>query len=87
MNDAEIQSIEATTLLAAEPQLFVSDFAVACAFYTGKLGFMVAFTYGSPPFYGQVVRDGARLNLHCVTPPVRLISSPCSNDPMQGWER
>ncbi len=51
------------TLIAAEPQLFVADIGVACEFYTEKLGFDVAFTYGEPPFYGQVIRDGARLNL------------------------
>jgi len=28
-----------------------------------KLGFTVAFIYGEPPFYAQVFRDGARLNL------------------------
>ena len=54
-------------LLAAEPQLFVADIAAACAFYTAKLGFAVAFTYGEPPFYAQVFRDGARLNLRCIS--------------------
>ncbi len=57
-------------LLAAEPQLFVRDIAASCALYCEKLGFSVAFTYGEPPFYGQVVRDGARLNLRCVATPV-----------------
>ena len=23
----------------------------SCAFFTGKLGFRIAFTYGEPPFY------------------------------------
>jgi len=55
-----------TTLLTAEPQLFVRDVAVAAEFYTRKLGFSVAFSYGEPPFYGQVFRDGARLNLRRV---------------------
>lgn len=50
-------------LCAAEPQLFVADIAASCDFYTKKLGFSVAFTYGEPPFYGQIFRDGARLNL------------------------
>lgn len=53
-------------LVAAEPQLFVQDMAAACAFYTGSLGFTVAFTYGDPPYYGQVERDGVRLNLRCL---------------------
>ncbi|HEY5061738.1 MAG TPA: VOC family protein [Gemmatimonadaceae bacterium] len=56
-------------LTAAEPQLFVADIAAACEFYTRKLGFAVAFVYGEPPFYGQVVRDGARLNLRCLAEP------------------
>ena len=54
----------------AEPQLFVRDIAASCAFYKEKLGFSVVFTYGEPPFYGQVARDGAHLNLRCVATPV-----------------
>ena len=57
-------------LIAAEPQLFVSDIAAACAFFTQKLGFAVAFLYGEPPFYGQVTRGGAALNLRHVDAPV-----------------
>lgn len=57
-------------LVAAEPQLFVSDITASCDFYTRKLGFEVAFVYGSPPFYAQVFRDGARLNLRHVDGPV-----------------
>lgn len=63
MTDTQATTLAATTLVAAEPQLFVSDIAAACEFYTSKLGFSVAFTYGEPAFYGQVLRDGARLNL------------------------
>lgn len=57
-------------LLDAEPQLFVRDLAAAVAFYTKKLGFAVVFAYGEPPFYGQVMRDGARLNIRCVSAPI-----------------
>ena len=57
-------------LTAAEPQLYVRDIAAACAFYSHKLGFAVAFVYGDPPFYGQVVRDGVRLNLRHTDDPV-----------------
>ena len=57
-------------LLAAEPQLFTADLAASCRFYTAKLGFKVAFVHGEPPFYGQLVRDGARLNLRHVDAPV-----------------
>lgn len=58
------------TLVAAEPQLFVRDVVVSADFYSRKLGFSVAFTYGEPAFYAQVFRDGARLNLRHVDEPV-----------------
>ena len=57
-------------LTGAEPQLYVRDLAASSDFYVRKLGFAVAFIYGEPPFYGQVVRDGARLNLRSVDTPV-----------------
>ena len=57
-------------LIAAEPQLFVADVRTSCDFFSSKLGFSVVFVYGEPPFYGQVARDGARLNLRCVAAPV-----------------
>jgi catechol 2,3-dioxygenase-like lactoylglutathione lyase family enzyme len=50
--------------------LFVADIQASCDFFTGKLGFAVGFTYGTPPFYAQVKRDAARLNLRCVERPV-----------------
>jgi len=50
-------------LLGAEPQLFVTDMGASREFYTKKLGFTVAFMYGEPPFYAQVCRDAAKLNL------------------------
>jgi catechol 2,3-dioxygenase-like lactoylglutathione lyase family enzyme len=57
-------------LTQAEAQLFVADIKASCAFFTAKLGFEAAFTYGEPPFYGQVKRDNARLNLRLVCEPV-----------------
>jgi catechol 2,3-dioxygenase-like lactoylglutathione lyase family enzyme len=60
----------AAFITAAEPQLFVADIAASCDFFTGKLGFAIAFTYGEPPFYAQVARDGARINLRCVAAPL-----------------
>jgi hypothetical protein len=62
MTGAHAQTPGKTALLAAEPQLVVSDIAASCEFYTKKLGFTVAFSYGDPAFYAQVFRDGARLN-------------------------
>jgi catechol 2,3-dioxygenase-like lactoylglutathione lyase family enzyme len=57
-------------IAGAEPQLFVADIKASCDFFAGKLGFGVVFTYGEPPFYAQVKRDGARINLRCVEHPV-----------------
>jgi len=57
-------------LVAAEPQLFVADIKASCDFFTQKLGFAIVFVYGEPPFYAQVKRDGAQLNLRCVDAPV-----------------
>ena len=50
-------------VLAAWPQLFVTDIVASCAWYESRLGFSVVFLYGEPPFYGQLQRGGARLNL------------------------
>jgi catechol 2,3-dioxygenase-like lactoylglutathione lyase family enzyme len=58
------------TLIAAVPQLFVSDIAASSAFFTGKLGFAVEFAYGDPPFYAQVKRGGAQIALRHVDRPV-----------------
>ena len=57
-------------LTGAEPQLFVADIEASCRFFVDKLGFEVVFTYGTPPYYGQVRRDAARLNLRRVDAPV-----------------
>jgi uncharacterized glyoxalase superfamily protein PhnB len=57
-------------IAAAEPELFVADIKSSCDFFASKLGFAMGFTYGEPPFYAQVRRDGARLNLRCVEKPV-----------------
>jgi uncharacterized glyoxalase superfamily protein PhnB len=46
--------------------LFVTDFDRALAFYRDTLGFDVVYTYGEPAFWGEIVRDGARLNLRHV---------------------
>jgi len=57
-------------LTAVEAQLFVADVKASCDFFATKLGFEVGFTYGEPPFYGQVRRDNALLNLRQVCEPV-----------------
>ena len=69
MKDIHAETRPQPTLLAAEPQLFVASVVTSCEFYIKKLGFTVAFLYGKPPFYGQVFRDGARLNLRSLPEP------------------
>ena len=54
------------TIVGAEPQLLVADIKRSCEFFCKKLGFSLVFSYGSPPYYAQVMRDAARLNLRCV---------------------
>jgi len=58
------------TIVRAEPQLFVTDIKRSCEFFHEKLGFSLVFSYGKPPYYAQVGRDGARLNLRCVERPL-----------------
>ena len=58
------------TIVCAEPQLFVTDIKRSCEFFQKKLGFSLVFTYGEPPYYAQVARDAAHLNLRCVERPV-----------------
>ena len=54
------------TIVDAEPQLLVADIKRSCELFCKKLGFSLVFSYGSPPYYAQVARDAARLNLKCV---------------------
>jgi len=57
-------------IVGSEPQLFVADIKRSCEFFCKKLGFSLVFSYGSPPYYAQVGRDVARLNLRCVEGPL-----------------
>lgn len=70
MHIEETKASVTAKLLGAMPQVFVRNVAESCNFYTGKLGFGIDFTYGSPPFYAIVKRDGAVLNLRHVDAPV-----------------
>jgi len=70
MKESSASTVGTSVILASEPQLFVSDIESALAFYVQKLGFRVVFSYGEPPFYAQVARDGGRLNLRKVAGPV-----------------
>jgi uncharacterized glyoxalase superfamily protein PhnB len=54
------------TIVGAEPQLLVTDIQRSCEFFCERLGFTIVFSYGKPPYYAQVGRDAAHLNLRCV---------------------
>jgi uncharacterized glyoxalase superfamily protein PhnB len=70
MTDETRQTTPQPILNTIEAQLFVANIQRSCDFYTSKLGFAVEFIYGDSPFYGQVRRDNARLNLRLVCEPV-----------------
>ena len=57
-------------LNSVAPQLFVADIETSFDFFTAKLGFVVDFIYGDPPFYAQVKRDNARFVFRLVHEPV-----------------
>jgi uncharacterized glyoxalase superfamily protein PhnB len=70
MTDEARQTTPRPILSSIEAQLFVANIKSSCDFYTKKLGFAVEFIYGDPPYFGQVIRDNARLNLRLVFEPV-----------------
>jgi uncharacterized glyoxalase superfamily protein PhnB len=70
MTDEPRQTTPRPILNSIEAQLFVANIKNSCDFFTDKLGFAVEFLYGDPPYYGQVVRDKARINLRLVCEPV-----------------
>jgi uncharacterized glyoxalase superfamily protein PhnB len=70
MTDEPTQTAPPPILNSIEAQLFVVNIKSSCDFYTNKLGFTIKFLYGDPPYYGQVIRDHARLNLRLVCEPV-----------------
>ena len=70
MSDSSTQTTTRPVITAVAAELFVSDIQKSCDFFTRKLGFTVVYTYGEPPFYGQVKRDAARLNLKHMDRPV-----------------
>jgi uncharacterized glyoxalase superfamily protein PhnB len=70
MTDEPRQSTPRPILSSISAQLFVANIERSCDFYTNKLDFAVEFIYGDPPYYGQVIRDNARLALRLVLEPV-----------------
>jgi hypothetical protein len=63
-------ALSKATIVGAEPQLLVTDIQRSCEFFRDKLGFSPVFSYGKPPYYVQVSRDAAHLNLGCVERPI-----------------
>jgi catechol 2,3-dioxygenase-like lactoylglutathione lyase family enzyme len=70
MPEQSDQASSSAVVVATAAQLFVSDIAASCDFFTQKLGFSLVFAYGKPPFYAQVQRDRGLLNLRHVDAPV-----------------
>jgi uncharacterized glyoxalase superfamily protein PhnB len=70
MPDHAEKRLTEAVIAGAEPQLFVADIKASCGFFASKLGFDTVFAYGEPPFYAQVKRDSARINLRRVAQPV-----------------
>lgn len=56
------------------PQIFVRDIDQATEFYAQVLGFELDYRYGDPPFYAQIHRSAAVLNLRSTE------SSPWASD-------
>lgn len=61
-----VTDTSAPWLQRASAQVFVTDFPRALAFYRTLLGFDIVYTYGEPPFYGEVRRGDACLNVRHV---------------------
>jgi uncharacterized glyoxalase superfamily protein PhnB len=70
MTDEPRQTTPRPILSSISAQLFVANIRSSCDFYADRLGFAVEFIYGDPPYYGQVIRDKARINLRLVCEPV-----------------
>lgn len=70
MTENDLEKPAKPLLLGATPQLFIADLPASCDFVGETLGFTVEFTYGEPPVYGQVARDGSRLALRRVDRPI-----------------
>jgi catechol 2,3-dioxygenase-like lactoylglutathione lyase family enzyme len=50
-------------LTSVAAHLYVRDITASTDFFTMKLGFVVDFIYGNPPYYGQMSRDNSLLAL------------------------
>jgi len=68
--DGSVVTVEQPRLAWVNPHILVSDIARACEWYGRVLGFRDSWTYGEPPFFAQVSRDGFKLALRCADVPV-----------------
>ncbi len=64
--DGGIETNTGPRLNYVEPCLLVSDISPTSAFFCEKLGFDIVFTYGDPPLYGVIERDGVHFALRQV---------------------
>jgi len=78
MPDSQSHVLGQIAFKRAEPQLFTTDLTRSLAYFTEKLGFEIQFSYGEPPFYAQVARGAAHLNLRLV--PKLPMDSPSGED-------
>lgn len=51
------------------PQFFTTELAATLAYYEDILGFACASTWGDPPVYAIVERDGHRIHFRVADPP------------------
>ncbi len=68
--EVQAQNVASPVLKGAMPVVFVSNVQTSAAFFRDKLGFVIDFLHGHPPFYGSVSRNAARLHLRFVHEPV-----------------
>ncbi len=66
MSEQQPINQSSTAFKRAEPQLFTTDLVRSLTYYNEKLGFETKFAYGDPPFYAQVGRGEAHINLRWV---------------------
>jgi catechol 2,3-dioxygenase-like lactoylglutathione lyase family enzyme len=52
------------------PQFFTTDLPATLAYYRDALGFDCVGTWGDPPVYAIVARDGHRIHFRLAGPPV-----------------
>jgi len=69
-HNAPVKGTAAPRLRWANPHIVVKDINRACEWYGRVLGFKESWTYGEPPYFGQVARDGFKLALRCADKPM-----------------